>query len=211
MSFDFFHEEIGFIFRLLALHDTDRRPEIVLRPQIFFLSLCVCLDHRARSREDAFGRAVILFEPHHLGGGKVVLEFQDVADAGAAPSINRLVRVAGGADVLAAQCQAAGDHVLRVVGVLILVDQHVAEAVFEVRPEVRIVAEQEGRLEQQVVEVDRLLLFEQLLVDPIDPGDGLFREAHGPGFGGVLFGREQAGFGIADVGLDLDGYPVGRG
>ena len=89
-----------------------------------------------------------------------MLEFQDVADAGAAPSINRLVRVAGGADVLVFQRQAAGDHVLRVVGVLVFVDQNVSKAVFEVCAEVGMVAEQEGRLEQQVIEIDRLLLFQ---------------------------------------------------
>ena len=45
-------------------------------------------------------RAVILFQLDHLGAGKILLEFQDIGDFGAAPGIDRLVIIADNADVL---------------------------------------------------------------------------------------------------------------
>src|SRR3546814_12521352 len=55
-------------------------------------------------------------------------EAQDVADLGATPAVDRLVVVADAAEVAVALRQEAQPEVLRDVGVLVLVDQDVAEA-----------------------------------------------------------------------------------
>ena len=77
--------------------------------------------------EDVRRRAVVLLEADHLRARKVLLEAQDVADLGAAPAVDRLVVVADAADVAVAAGEQPQPQVLRDVGVLVLVDQDVAE------------------------------------------------------------------------------------
>jgi hypothetical protein len=77
------------------------------------------------------GGAVVALQPDHLGAGEVLLEAQDVVDFRAAPAIDRLVVIADAADVGAFAGGPLGQQpqpqILRGVGVLILVHQHVAE------------------------------------------------------------------------------------
>ncbi len=81
-----------------------------------------------------------MFEQDHPGAGEVTLELGDVPDGGAAEGIDRLVGVTNhaqltgwheviAADVtgLASPDQLPDQHVLGVVGVLVLVDEHVPE------------------------------------------------------------------------------------
>ena len=86
--------------------------------------------------EDVRRRAVILLEPDDLRAGEILLEAQDVADLGAAPGIDRLVVVADAAEILVELRQQPQPEILRDVGVLILVDQDVAEAVLIVGEDV---------------------------------------------------------------------------
>jgi hypothetical protein len=76
------------------------------------------------------GRAVVALEPDDLGAGEILVEAQDVVDLGAAPAIDRLVVVADAAEVLASAGPGPEPQpqILRDVGVLVLVDQDVFEA-----------------------------------------------------------------------------------
>ena len=78
--------------------------------------------------EDVAGGAVVALQPDHGRAGEVVLEAQDVVDLGAAPAIDRLVVVADAGDVAAALREQAQPQILRDVGVLVLVDEDVLEA-----------------------------------------------------------------------------------
>ena len=78
--------------------------------------------------EDMAGGAVIALQPHDGRAGEVVLEAQDVVDLGAAPAIDRLVVVADAGDVAAALGEQAQPEILGDVGVLVLVDEDVLEA-----------------------------------------------------------------------------------
>ena len=84
------------------------------------------------------GGAVVALQPDDLGAGEVLLEAQDVVDLGAAPAVDRLVVVADAADVGRALRQQPQPQVLRDVGVLVLVDQDVAEAALVVGEHVRV-------------------------------------------------------------------------
>ena len=98
-------------------------------------------------------RAVVALEPDHLGAGKILLEAQDVVDLGAAPAIDRLVVVADAADVAVALGQQPQPQILRDIGVLIFVDQHVFEAALIVLQHVGILLEDAQDLEQQIAEI----------------------------------------------------------
>ena len=114
--------------------------------------------------EDMRGRAVVLLEPDHLRAGEVLLEAQDVADLGAAPAVDRLVVVADAGDVAVAAGEQPQPQVLRDVGVLVLVDEDVAEPALVPLEHVRVRLEDRDDVEQQVAEVAGVEDAEPLLV-----------------------------------------------
>ena len=105
--------------------------------------------------EDDLGAAVVLVE--HDGGDIVerLLELVDVAHIGAAPAVDRLVVVAHGSDGAGLLGQDDGQLVLGDVGVLVLVDEDVLEALLIAAQHIGVVAEQLHGLHEQIVEVHR--------------------------------------------------------
>ena len=130
--------------------------------------------------EDVLGRAVVLLEQDRGRVREVVLELQDVADAGAAEGVDGLVGVADHHEVGVVVAQLADEGVLRVVGVLVLVDEHVAE------PAAVRLADVGERLEQvdghhdEVVEVHGVGRLEPTLVVPVRLGVELLGRVLGP-------------------------------
>ena len=94
----------------------------------------------------------------------------DVAQVGAPEAVHALVVIADDRDLLVLGGERQGDLVLRHVGVLVLVDQHVLEPLLVVRQHVGVGAEQLDRLHQQIVEVHRPGLQQAGLVIGVDVG-----------------------------------------
>ena len=113
-------------------------------------------------------RAVVAFEPDHGGAGKILLEAQDVVDLGAAPAVDRLVVVADAADVAPPLGEQPQPQILGDVGVLVLVDQHVAEAPVIVGEHVGVLAQDPQRLEQQVAEIGGVQHLQPLLIGGVE-------------------------------------------
>src|SRR5262245_13277023 len=89
----------------------------------------VVADEMRCRRQDVAGGAVVALEPDHLGARKVELEAQNVVDLRPAPAVDRLVVVADAADIGGiAAGQQPEPQILGDVGVLIFVDQDVAQA-----------------------------------------------------------------------------------
>ena len=70
-----------------------------LRPEVLRLALAVVRDDGVGRLQDRVRRAVVLLERDRARPAEVALELEDVADVGAAEGVDRLVRVADGADV----------------------------------------------------------------------------------------------------------------
>ena len=109
--------------------DRDLFAGLVFRAQRLAETALVLGDEAGGGRQDMRGGAIVALQPDHRRAGKIVLEAEDVVDLGAAPAIDRLVVVADAAEVLARLRQQPQPEILGDVGVLVLVDQHVAEAV----------------------------------------------------------------------------------
>ena len=160
--------------------ETDLAAALARRPQILSLALKVVGDHGRSGLEDGLGGAVVLLEADDLGLGKILFEVEDVVDVGAAPGVDRLILIADGAEVVMGSGEGAHDLVLRTVGVLILIDEHVLEAalIFFARGGVGL--EQADALQQQVVEVQSVGLEQLIFVNFVDVRDALHL-----GIGGV--------------------------
>src|ERR1700722_9270886 len=146
--------EQGFVLAVGGFVVADLGAALARGPKIFAFAANVIGDHGGRGLQNILRGAVILFEADDLGLGKVLLEFENVANVGAAPGIDRLVFIADGADIVTLAGQHAHEFVLRAVGVLIFVDEQVLKAA------VVILANGRGRLqkargfEKKIVEVE---------------------------------------------------------
>ena len=130
-------------------------PGLAGRPELLLAPARGPRDDRVRGRQDVGGGAVVLLKLHHPCTGEVLVEVEDVAHVGAAPAVDGLVVVAHHADVLPLPAEQAQEPVLRGVGVLELVDEHVAEAGRPARQQLGVPLEQLGGAQQQISEVDR--------------------------------------------------------
>ena len=131
---------------------------------------------RVRRAQDRVRRAVVLLQRDRARAGEVALEVEDVADVGAAERINGLVRVADSAQVPVVGREQLQQPVLRVVRVLVLVDEDVAERLAPALARLGEALEHVHGEEEHVVEVDGVREEEAPLVQLVDVGDGLVVE-----------------------------------
>jgi hypothetical protein len=164
-------------------------------------------DEAGCGTEDVRRGAVVALQPDDACAGEVLLEAQDVVDLGPAPAIDRLVVVADAADVAVALGQQAQPQILRHVGVLILVHQHVLELLLVLGQHAFVVLEQAKGFEQQVAEVHGVEHLQPLLVLPVE----VCAEAVAIGrtfAGGHLVRCQAAVLPAVDVGGKLAGGPA---
>jgi len=86
--------ELRFIALVETAHEGDRLARASRGAQRLAAPARVGADDDVRHLEHLRRRAVVLFEAHHAGGGKILLEVEDVADVGAPPPVNALIVVA---------------------------------------------------------------------------------------------------------------------
>ena len=187
---DLVGDELGLVVLVVGDVHRDLLALALVGPEVLRHPALVAADHRVRRGQDVLGGAVVLLEQDRLGAGEVLLEGEDVADRRTAERVDRLVGVADHHQlgrrrgravvvrvVLAAEL--ADQRVLRVVGVLVLVDEHVAEAAAVVLTDFGEGLQQVDRGHQQVVEVQRVRLGQPLLVDPVALGVRLLEVVRG--------------------------------
>ena len=151
----------------------DRAAGVADGEELLGLATDVVGDDRVGRVEDRLGRAEVLLQHDRGHVGERPLELQDVADVRAAPAVDRLVRVADDADVAVRLAQQLDDLVLRVVGVLELVDEDVREPRLVGGAHIVVGLQQVGRDHQQVVEVHGVGRVQPVLVLRVDVGDAL--------------------------------------
>ena len=174
------------------------------RKQALVLALRVVTHHGVGSAQDMTRGAVVLLQLDGLAVFKVLLKVQDIGDVGATPAINGLIVIAHDHEVLVLGGQQVGDLVLDVVGVLILVDANVAEALLVLVEHLGAGAQQLERAHEQVVEVHRVGGAQAALQLQIDLRSLFVIRAVG-GFEHVL-GPDHGVFSRADLAADhVDG------
>ena len=176
---------------------------VTVREAVLLHALRVAGDHRIGRIDDRARRTVVLlqFEDHRRG--VVLLERKDVLDLGPAERVDRLRVVAHDADLRMGLRKAADDRVLRIVGVLILVHQNIAELLLVAGQHVGAVAQQDIGLQKQIIEVHRAVALAALAVDVVDVAE--FGNLRLPVLGGVDrvgevgAGRHEAVLGVGDA------------
>ncbi len=188
---DLVGDEIGFLLAVPHRTHDHRLAARLGRPQRLAEARAVVRDEAGSGGEDVLARAVVLLEPHDLGAGKILLEAQDVADLGPAPAVDRLVVVAHAAQVARLLGEDAQPHILRDVGVLVFVDQHVTEALVVLGQHVGARLEDRQVVEQQVAEIAGVERLEARLVHRVELDRAAARDL-ARRVGADLVGREAA-------------------
>ena len=90
---DAFHNPFCFFASVLCMVKDRRFPANTHRPKHLFDSKLVVLDNRIRHLQNARRRAVIVLQQNRFGSLMRFIKFKNTIDIGAAPAINRLVRI----------------------------------------------------------------------------------------------------------------------
>ena len=165
---DVLADDAGLLLVVPAALDLDLAAQLAVGAQRLAEAAFVMRDQARGRAEDMAGRTVIAFEPDDLGAGKVGLEAQDVVHLGAAPAIDRLIVVADAANIAVALRQQPQPQILRDVGVLILVHQHIEEALLVFRQHVGVLLEQPQIFQQQIAEIGGVELLQAPLIERIE-------------------------------------------
>ena len=143
---DLVGDPLGLVALVVGVVADDRLAVALVGPQLLRLAAEVVGDDRVGGVEDRLRRPVVLLEHDHRGVRERLLELEDVPHVGAAEAVDRLVarrrrrRRCG-----AARPSSSDELVLDAVGVLVLVDEHVLEALLVVLEHVGVLAEQLAR------------------------------------------------------------------
>ena len=153
-------------------------------------------DETVGRAEDVRRAPVVVLELHHARGRVVAFELEDVADARTAPSVDRLVGIAGHREIRVIDRQSPEDRILGGIRVLVLVDEDPAVTGVELAAEFGVVEDQPRHVDEQVIEVDGIAFEHHLLIDRPQPDGDLVGRPAPACFEG--FRSEEVVLGAAD-------------
>ena len=185
------HGAFGFVVFAVGIDHAHRLAFAQVAPQVLREQLGVGADHVVGGAQDGAGGAVVLFQLDDLERGEVQRQAFEVVQRGAAPAVDRLVIVAHRRKTRLSGRLAADQQlehfVLRGVGVLVFIDQHMADQALPFLAHGFMVLQQFERQADQVVEINALVGRKPFLVVRHDARDDAFV---------VILRRSSGAFGV---------------
>ena len=200
-TLDACHRALGFVVFLVTGTHAHRLALAEFAPERLREQLGVRADHVVGRAQDGAGRAVVLLELDHAQLGVVLRQFLQVVERRATPAVDRLVVIAHRGEAAALADQQFQQLVLGRVGVLVLVDQHMAELLLPFFAHLGKLAQQFQRQRDQVVEVHALVGRQSFLVARHHERDHAFSLVLG--LGQRLLGVQAGALPAADGPLPL--------
>ena len=158
------HNEVCLIALVVTGLNGYRIPGAVLCPQGLALAALVVANHRVGSVQNVLGGAVILLQADGPCVFIALLEAENVGYVRTPEAVNALVVIAHHANVAVRACQQARQEKLQVVGILVLVNEYIAELILIVCPHFLVALQQGHRMQDDVVKVQGVGLPELLIV-----------------------------------------------
>ncbi|MNS69804.1 hypothetical protein D3C72_1031320 [compost metagenome] len=133
--------------------------------------------------EDAPLGAIVLFQLDELEAGEILVQQHQVLRLGTAPGVDGLIVIPHHGEAGPLADDLLHQLVLAGVGVLILIDQQVADLVLPAGPHLLVVLQQQGRHHDEVIEIQRVVGHHLAVIALVELGhQHLFRppgDAHG--------------------------------
>ena len=126
---------------------------VLVGPELLALALSVVGDDGVGRVQDVGGASVVLLKADDPAALVLAFKAQDIFNGGAAEFIDALVIVAHHADIAPAPRQKRGQAVLQAVRVLVLVDEHIAEAALPVLQHVGVFLQELDGVVNEIVKV----------------------------------------------------------
>ena len=172
------HGAFGFVVFAVGIDYAHRLAFAQVTPQVLREQLGVGADHVVGGTQDGTGGAVVLFQLDDLERGEVQRQAFEVVQRGAAPAVDRLVIIAHRRKTRLSGRLAADQQlehfVLRGIGVLVFIDQHMADQALPFLAHGFMVLQQFERQADQVVEINALVGRKPFLVVRHDARDDAF-------------------------------------
>ena len=189
-SCDFVGDPSGFLLRVVGRVSDDFVAFAKCRPQFFRLTIFISCDHRIGCVENGLRRTIILFEHDGFRVREILLEILNITNIRASERINRLVGIAHHRNPRRSDtaCPShmwiglfsrinAGkltyEHILRMVGVLILVHENITELMPVIFAHLWATLEQFDGAHDQIVKIHGIRHGQTVLVLRIHHGDQL--------------------------------------
>ena len=201
---------IGHILGLVVLvHggvDLELLPLPCLSPQLFAFTALVVADNRIGGLQNVLSGAVVLLQANGAAAGILFFKGEDVLNGGSPEAVDGLVIIAHHAEVLIAPRQGGGQQILQIIGILVLVNENVAEFPPVIGAHLFKLLKQPHRVQDDIVKVQGVGLPQPVLVAGIHLGD--FIQAVVSclfALGGVVLCQQHLILGPGDVAQDRPG------
>ena len=158
----------AFVLVVAAFKDADRRPFAGFAPQLLFKQVAVVGNQCIGHAQDAPAATVVLFQLDDFELRVVARKFGQVLRIGTTPGIDALVVITHRREHAALSCQRAHQSVLRGIGVLVLVQQQIADAFLPVGAQFGIGFQQLQRQADEIIEIHGVEGRQTLLIVGID-------------------------------------------
>ena len=132
---------------------TDGFPPFFLGENLFGDLPLVLFDQAVGCTDDGLGRTVILLQLEDFCVGIYLGEIQNIVDVGSPERVDALRIVTHHTNTLILLSELQHNAVLRIVGVLILVDKHITELLTIARQHFGKIAEKNIGIDQQIIEI----------------------------------------------------------
>ena len=149
----FIGHNVAFFHITVSLKDPDGLTPFLLGEHLFGDLPLVLFDQAVGRTDNGLGGTVVLLQLEDFGIGIYLGEIQNIVNVRSPEGVDALRVVAHHAYTLILLCQLQHDAVLCIVGVLILVDKHIAELLAIACQHVRKVAEKDIGIDQQIIEI----------------------------------------------------------
>ena len=116
------------------------------------------------SLNNQLSRTIVLLQLKQLSALILLLEIQDIVDVGTTETIDTLCVVTNHAHLTRLLCQLKQNSLLCIVGILILIHQHILIALHIFLTNILVMLEQQVGLYQQIIKVHRISLATTLYV-----------------------------------------------
>ena len=153
-AFNLADDVLGFAFGIGQTLNLDRVPCSIEGIEILRDTFFVLGDQQVGRIENGLRRAIVPIQDDGFGIGELLGEIEDDVLIGPAPGVNRLVWIANHIDIGLGGDEQLHQLILNIVGILELIDQDMVKTVGPFLSDVRVLAQNPNRLEQQVIEVE---------------------------------------------------------
>ena len=149
----------------------------VICPEFLFLSAAVVGNHLVGRVQNTLGGTVILLQFNHFRAWKRLLKVQNIHDVRAAEFIDRLIIVSHHADIPVFFRQELYKTKLHGIGILILINQDIAESFLIAFQHIRSLLEKLHGKHQKIIKIQGVIFLQPLLISPIRPRSLFFLPA----------------------------------